>query len=97
MPAYVVNHLELLDEAAASAYRPLAEASVREFGGRYLARGAEAGEHTGTRVVIIEFDNLATALDWWHSQAYAQALALRDGAMRCTMVIVDGLAHAARG
>jgi uncharacterized protein (DUF1330 family) len=42
MEAHVISEVEILDEGLADRYRALAAASIAEYGGRYLARGAEA-------------------------------------------------------
>ena len=40
MAAYAISEVEVLDEAQAQRYRELAEASIAQYGGRYLVRGA---------------------------------------------------------
>jgi hypothetical protein len=48
MPAYVISEVEVLDEAVAARHRDLASASILRHGGRYLARGADAGAAPST-------------------------------------------------
>jgi uncharacterized protein (DUF1330 family) len=57
----VISEVEVLDENAASDYRRLAAASIADYGGRYLARGAKAevveGEPTERQIIIVEFSS----------------------------------------
>ncbi len=95
MAAYVISEVEILDEAAAGQYRPLAAASIAEFGGRYLARGAEAqvveGAPTTRRIVIVEFPSLERAREWYASDSYAEALKHRTKALDRRLMFVDGV------
>ena len=42
MAAFVISEVEVLDEDSAKQYRLLAENSVENYGGRYLAQAAAA-------------------------------------------------------
>ncbi|HCK82339.1 MAG TPA: DUF1330 domain-containing protein [Candidatus Competibacter sp.] len=96
MSAYVISEVEILDEALASRYRTLAAAAIAEYGGRYLARGAEAevieGPPTSRRLVIVEFPSMAEARAWYASPAYAEALELRAAALERRLMLAEGIA-----
>jgi uncharacterized protein (DUF1330 family) len=95
MPAYVVSEVEILNEDAARQYRQLAAASIATYGGRYLARAAEAvmveGEPTRRRIVILEFPSMQRAREWYASPEYAEALKLRDTALDRRLMFVEGV------
>lgn len=95
MSAYVISEVELLDKDAANNYMKLAEASIAEYDGRYLVRGAEAnvmeGEPTQRKLVIVEFPSMKCAREWYTSPGYAQALQFREKALRRRLVFVDGV------
>ena len=95
MSAFVISEVEILDEGAASRYRELAAASIAAYGGRYLARGAEAhvieGEPTSHRWVLCEFPSLERIHAWYSSPQYAQALRYRDAALVRRLIFVEGL------
>lgn len=40
MAAYVISEVEILDERGADEYRARAAASIEQYGGQYLVRGA---------------------------------------------------------
>ena len=95
MTAFVISEVEVIDEHIAGEYRVLAAASIAEYGGRYLGRGAEAhvveGPSTMRRIVIIEFPSLERATEWYASASYAEALKLRAKALDRTLIFVEGL------
>lgn len=96
MSAFVISEVEVLDERAAERYRDLAATSFAAYGGRYLARGAEAqvmeGNPTSRRVVLCEFPSLERVREWYGSPEYAQALRFRDAALVRRLIFVDGVA-----
>jgi uncharacterized protein (DUF1330 family) len=96
MPAYVISEVEILDETAADRYRALAAASIDQYGGRYLVRGATPDAVEGDvpprrRLVIVEFPDMDVARQWYASESYTQALAHRDRALTRRLLFVDGL------
>ena len=96
MKAYVISEVEVLDEGAAEDYKRLAAASIAEYGGSYLVRGAEAevaeGEPTGRRIVVVEFPSMRRAREWYASAAYAEALRIREAALDRRLTFVEGVA-----
>jgi uncharacterized protein (DUF1330 family) len=95
MPAYVISELEVLDEEKMQEYRKLAEASIAEYGGRYLVRGAEPliveGAAAKTKVVIVEFPSIQHAKNWYASASYSPALKVRQEALERRLIFVDGI------
>ena len=94
MAAYVISEVEIMDAQAASEYRRLAAASIAKYGGRYLARLAEAhvveGDPTTRRIVIVEFPSMERIREWYSSEEYAAALRFRDVALSRRLLFVDG-------
>jgi uncharacterized protein (DUF1330 family) len=95
MPAYVISEVELQDENAAKSYMKFAEASIAEYDGRYLVRGATAevieGKPTKRKIVIVEFPSMERARKWYTSPAYAKALQFREKALDRQLTFVDGV------
>jgi len=74
------------------AYGPLIAAAVDKFGGRYLARGAKPEVLEGGpahNILIIEFDSVEIAREWYASPEYAAARAVRQGASNLRLILVD--------
>ena len=95
MPAYFIADASVKNAAALQAFRSRATAAVSEFGGRYLVR-TEAietleGTWTPETVIVIEFPDLERARNWYRSNEYALALAIRDNALSRHLILVDGL------
>jgi uncharacterized protein (DUF1330 family) len=82
----VVVYNEIRDEAALVAYAQLAGPAIQKAGGRFIARGLpvktlEQGK--ATRTVVIEWDDLETAIAGFESDDYVAALReLGDAAVR---------------
>ncbi|REF36016.1 DUF1330 domain-containing protein [Thermasporomyces composti] len=95
MAAYVISEVEILDERGADEYRARAAASIEQYGGRYLVRGAAPdvveGEGTSRRIVIVEFPSMERLREWYASPAYAEALRFRATALERRLMFVEGL------
>jgi uncharacterized protein (DUF1330 family) len=42
------------------------------------------------RIVVLEFESVARAREWWASEAYAPAKHKRQGASRGRLIVVEG-------
>jgi uncharacterized protein (DUF1330 family) len=99
MTAYVIAEAEHLDTPEVRAYRELSKASIAQYGGRYLVRGAlpealEGEWADGCRMVVIEFPSLERAKSWYTSEEYAAARATRSGISGRRILFVDGVGAA---
>lgn len=99
MPAYLINDMDVTDPDLLEEYKSLSPATVRQFGGRFLARGGELdvleGEWRPKRLVILEFPSMAQAKAWANSAEYAPAKQIRQRASRSNIIVVDAAAPAA--
>jgi uncharacterized protein (DUF1330 family) len=99
MPAYVIVETDIGDPERYEAYKAAAATAVAAAGGTYLARGGELavfeGDWRPSRLVILEFEDLAAAKRWYESERYQDAKRLRDGAARISMVAVQGVGSSA--
>ena len=94
MAAYVIGEAEITRPEAMKPYGPLIMASVKKFGGRYLARGSRPEVLEGGpahNILIIEFDSADTARRWYASPEYQAAKAVRQGATNLRLLLVDSL------
>ena len=95
MTAYVLVDVDVTDAEQYDRYRPLAAASVEQYGGRYLARGGASevleGDHVPNRLVVLEFPDIDAARRWYHSPEYGEAKATREGAATGSFIVVEGV------
>src|SRR4051812_43582652 len=95
MAAYIISDLTPLDAEAIAIYRTRAAASIAHHGGRYLARGGAIdvleGSWTPRNIVVVEFPDAESARAWYRSPDYAEALSVRDRALRRNLILVDGV------
>lgn len=93
--AYLISaYHSISDPDKLAAYATLAGPAITAAGGRYLARGSaaramEAG--MAERTVLVEFDDLASALALYDAPAYKDALKALDGGAVRDMRIVEGV------
>jgi uncharacterized protein (DUF1330 family) len=96
MSTYVISEVEVLDDRLIETYRAMAQATIEQYGGRYIVRGAdvelvEGERNPARRFVIVEFPSMERAREWYHSPEYAQALKVRATALTRTLVFVEGI------
>jgi uncharacterized protein (DUF1330 family) len=95
MPAYVISDVEPIDQYLIAQYRSLAEASIAQYGGRYIVRGgaidAVEGGWAPKHIVIVEFPSMKRARAWYRSPEYAEALKIRKHALKRRLIFVDGV------
>ena len=94
MPAYVIVDIEVTDSASYEEYKKLAAPTVEAYGGKYIVRGGAADTLEGSwipaRVVVLEFVTADRAREWWASDMYQPAKALRHRAAKTEMILVEG-------
>lgn len=94
MPAYVIGEVEIKDPEAYKDYAKIAQATIAQYGGRYLVRGgaveSKEGGWTPSRVVVLEFPSMEQARRWYHSPEYAPGLAIRHRTAVSKLIFVDG-------
>jgi uncharacterized protein (DUF1330 family) len=95
MTAYVIVETDITDAAQYEQYKAASPGAIEAGGGRFLVRGGELaileGDWQPSRLVVLEFEDLAAARHWYQSEIYQQAKKLRDGAARLRMVAVQGI------
>jgi uncharacterized protein (DUF1330 family) len=95
MPAYVIVETGITDPERYEQYKAASPAAVAAGGGRFLVRGGELvvleGDWQPSRLVVLEFEDLAAAKRWYASEVYQEAKKLREGAAHLRMVAVQGV------
>lgn len=95
MPAYVIAEVEITDPALFEQYRAQVPATIEAYGGRFLVRGGaletREGDWKPSRLVVLEFESLARAKQWYDSSEYRPLIALRQRCAKTQIVFADGL------
>jgi uncharacterized protein (DUF1330 family) len=95
MPAYVIVETDITDAEQYEKYKAASPGAIAAGGGRFLVRGGEQavleGDWQPSRLVVLEFADLAAAKRWYESDAYQDAKKLREGAASLRIVAVQGL------
>jgi uncharacterized protein (DUF1330 family) len=95
MPAYVIVETDITDPERYEHYKAASPPAIAAGGGRFLARGGDLavleGDWHPSRLVVLEFEDLAAAKRWFESAAYQEAKKLREGAAHLRMVAVQGI------
>jgi len=94
--AYLVADVaEITDRSAYDRYKPLVPPTLETFGGSYLARGGTVTVLEGwwrpSQLVIVRFDHVEQATQWWNSVDYAGPKQLRQQATKTNMIVVEGV------
>ena len=94
MPAYIIARIQVTDWERYRQYTQATPAAIAKFGGRFIVRGGETitleGPPETARLVVIEFPSLDQAKAFYHSEEYARARKLREGAATGQFLVVAG-------
>ena len=95
MAGYVISEISaMLDPVLMKKYQTLAQASIEQYGGRYVVRGGAIETIEGEpphAIVIVEFPSIERAREWYRSPEYAEALTIRPSALNRRLLLVEGV------
>jgi uncharacterized protein (DUF1330 family) len=95
MSAYILADVTVTDETQMVRYREWSTRAMQEFGAEVLVRGGNAEALEGAwlpqRVVVLKFEDRATARAYYDSETYRHARKVREGAGSIDMILVDGV------
>jgi uncharacterized protein (DUF1330 family) len=95
MAAYVIADLTITDPQGFEQYRQMVPATIAKYGGKYVVRGGKLetleGNWEPQRLVILEFESAERAKEWWASEDYREAKALRQRTAQTNLIIVEGI------
>jgi uncharacterized protein (DUF1330 family) len=99
-PAYIIAEIEKdaskpQDTEAARRYAEEAPKSLIPFDGRYVVRGGKVqtleGEAPKGYIVVIGFDSVEKAREWYDSPAYKAIKPIRQNATKSRLLLVEGV------
>ena len=94
MAGYVIADIDVTDPVAYQEYVKLTPAIIAKYGGKFLVRGGEAevveGTWTPNRLVVLEFESLERAEEFYRSEDYRPVMEIRHKTAVSNLVIVEG-------
>jgi uncharacterized protein (DUF1330 family) len=95
MPAYIIVDVSITDHEDYEEYKKLTPATIAAYDGKFIVRGGQAetleGDWQTGRVVVLEFPTVERAKEWWASDVYTKAKAIRHRAAKTKMIVVQGV------
>ncbi len=95
MTAYVIAEIDILDAKEYEEVKRLTPMTIAAYGGTYLARGGPSesleGNWTPKRLVILEFESIERAKQWWDSPEYRPVKAMRTRCAAVNMIVTEGI------
>jgi uncharacterized protein (DUF1330 family) len=96
-PGYVVAEVEVTDPVAIKKYGEKVPETLAPFNHHYVVRSSKIqsleGEAPKGGIVVIAFDSVEKAREWYDSPAYAAIRPIRQSAAKSRIFIVEGLAQ----
>ncbi|EJR2897586.1 DUF1330 domain-containing protein [Salmonella enterica] len=93
MAAYWIAHVNIHDPEQYQHYMDLAPAAFKRYHARFVARGGRAQTLEGqpfTKHVLIEFNDMESALACYYSEEYQLARKKRVSASEALITIIEG-------
>jgi uncharacterized protein (DUF1330 family) len=95
-PAYVIAEVEVTDLPGMQQYGQKVPETLAPFNHQYLVRSNKIqsleGEPPKGGIVVIAFDSVEKAREWYDSPAYAAIRPIRQKAAKSRIFIVEGIA-----
>ena len=95
MAAYIIADLKITDPEVFEQYRSQVSGTIEQYGGEYLVRGGAVetaeGNWNPQRLVILQFESMARAKEWYDSEEYRGPKALRHHSANTNLVLVEGV------
>ncbi len=95
MAAYIIAEVDVADPEVFEQYRSQVSGTIEQYGGEYLVRGGTVekaeGDWNPKRLVIIQFERMARAKEWYDSEEYRGPKALRHKSANTNVILVEGV------
>ncbi len=94
MSAYLIVQADITDPEKFPEYQKLAGLAVQKYKGKILCRGAPdtvEGQWGAPLVLIIEFESVEVATNFFHSAEYTAAREARANTAKFVMSIIPGM------
>lgn len=92
MSVFVLVEVDIHDDTLYEEYKKLAPATVEAYGGKFVVRGSPVealeGEWKHDRLVLLEFPDKESALNWYNSPEYRHARKIRENAASANFLVI---------
>ena len=91
---YLVANIRVKDKEKFQSFSGMAGPVIQKFGGKILAKGPGADRHEGDVdgvVMMIEFESKSQAENFYFSDEYQAAKAVRDDCSEADLMIIEGI------
>ncbi|MDF2158010.1 DUF1330 domain-containing protein [Algoriphagus sp. CAU 1675] len=93
MAAIVLVEADIHNPEIYDAYKKLTPATVEAYGGKFVIRGNPVevleGEWKHDRLVMLEFPDKKSAIDWYNSKEYQEAKAIRSKGSTAKFILIE--------
>jgi uncharacterized protein (DUF1330 family) len=94
MPAYIIVEVSVTDPKEYEEYKKLMPPSLAAYDGKFVVRGGHAETLEGgwkpERIAVMQFPSVERAKEWWSSEEYSKAKAIKFKAAKTKMIVVEG-------
>ena len=95
MAGYMIGNITITDLEAFMEYGQRVPETVAAFGGTYVVRGGVPekleGDYEPKRIVVLQFDSVEKAREWYDSEMYAPLKEMRMKASTGDLYLVEGV------
>ena len=95
MAGYMIGNITITDLETFAEYGQRVPETVAAFGGTYVVRGGIPekleGDYDPKRIVVLQFDSIEKAREWYDSEMYAPLKEMRMKASTGDLYLVEGV------
>ena len=95
MAGYMIGNITVTDPETFAEYGKQVPETVAAFGGTYVVRGGSAekieGNYDPVRIVVLQFESVEKAKEWYNSEMYAPLKEMRMKASTGDLYFVEGI------
>ena len=91
---YLIAHIRVHDKDAFEEFKKLSGAAIKAHHGKVLIRNPTPDHRAGGAqglAILIEFESREAARDFYESDAYSEARAVREKISDTDLILVEGL------
>ena len=95
MAGYMIGNITITNPEAFAEYGKLVPDTIAQYGGTYLVRGGAPeraeGDYNPVRIVVLQFDSVEKAKEWYNSPEYTPLKEMRKNASTGDLYFVEGV------